>query len=177
MNLQSGPTCIPDTAGEGQPCNTIQTGLCRGRLQCVGQMGAVCQRPSARGGMCSNPDANGNLASPACNIYQNDVCVNGSCVAVNWGGAGSTCGDQTSPNNCNGSARCDSNTMQCVAYPGMGEQCIDGDCAEGLYCDVSTCTPEKTAGVSCQASNECSSEMNLYCINNVCGPLSYNFCQ
>jgi hypothetical protein len=168
--------CIPDTADVGQPCNTVQAGLCRGRLQCVGMTTFTCARPVNRGDMCPTADAMGNVPSGTCNIYQNDVCVNNACVPAIWGGAGNSCNDPATANACNGSARCDAMSMQCVAYPGMGETCFEGNCADGYYCDVSTCAPQKMNGTSCQASAECSDDQNLYCVNNTCGAYSYSFC-
>lgn len=180
LEVQQGSfLCIPTTAGEGQPCGQIASGLCRGRLQCIGDPAETCQRPVARGGMCPTPDAMGNISSPTCNIYQNDTCVNNQCVAVNWGGAGASCDSATS-DACNGSGYCSapSGPGTCTAYPGMGASCYQGICADGNYCDgAGTCAPEKTTGVACTASSECSSDDNLFCISGSCAPLTYNFCQ
>ncbi|MEE2902114.1 MAG: hypothetical protein VYC39_07270 [Myxococcota bacterium] len=180
LQLQDGRNlCIPDTAGEGQPCGQINTGLCRGRLQCIGDMAATCQRPVARGGMCPTPDAMGNISTPTCNIYQNDTCVGNQCVAVTWGGAGTTCGDPATADNCNATAYCSSQMGPgtCTGLPGMGAACYQGRCAEGNYCAGASCAPEKTAGVACAGSAECSSADNLFCVSGSCGPLTYNFCQ
>jgi hypothetical protein len=166
--------CIPDTANDGQPCGAIATGLCRGRLQCVGDMNLVCARPVNRGDMCPTANMTGGLPSAGCNIYANDVCVSNVCVAVNWGAAGTSCGDNTSPNNCNGSAHCDANTMQCLAYPGMGETCFEERCKKDYYCDVSSCAPQKAAGASCMANAECAGD--LLCVSGACAPISYSFC-
>ena len=167
--------CIPNTAGEGQACGQITTGLCRGRLQCVGAMSGACARPVNRGDMCPTPPAMGAPATAGCNIYQNDVCVNNVCVAVNWGGAGSACGDTASPNNCNGSGYCNTTTMQCDGYPGMGAMCYMERCADGHFCDLAgSCQPEKTSGASCMASGECGD--NLWCVSGSCGTYSYAFC-
>lgn len=163
--------CIPFVADENQTCGTIQDGLCRGRLQCVGDMnGATCRRPGGQGAAC-DPMQNTNAG---CNIFQNQLCVNNSCAAVSWVGAGQSCAE---PSLCNSTGRCDMGTMQCIAWPGAGSPCFMGDCADGTFCDNGTnnCTALKGQGSQCMLSSECVDP--LFCVNGSCGALSHTVCQ
>jgi hypothetical protein len=177
LEVQQGQfLCIPDTAGVGQSCGTVQTGLCRGRLQCVGMTSGTCVEPAAAGASC---DVEGMNAA-ACNIYQNQVCnpsmpggTTGTCTTISWVGAGQSCAADTV--GCNSTARCDSmGTQQCVAWPTAGQTCFQGNCADDLYCAGTTCAPLQAAGSSCTSSAECADPN--YCIAGTCAPLSYNFC-
>ena len=162
--------CVPDRQPEGAGCNTIQTGLCSGRMQCVGMQTFQCMRPAAPGATCDPMASTG----PACNLYQNQVCgAANSCVAVSWVGAGSSCADA---NRCDRTARCD-DTMgdQCIAYPLAGEQCFQGLCGDDLFCDVANCAALKPMGAACQASAEC--DGNLRCVSGTCNPLAWTNCQ
>ncbi len=171
VQLQDGSrVCVPDRQAEGQGCNSVQTGLCAGRMQCVG-MGQTfqCMRPAATGAMCDPMAASG----PACNIYQNEVCgPMTTCESVNWVGAGNSCAGSS---RCNRTSRCD-DTMgeMCIAYPAAGQPCAMGLCAENLFCDVSTCTAMKTQGAACQSSSEC--DGNLRCVSGTCNPLAWTSC-
>ena len=164
--------CVPTTALENAMCGSVQTGLCAGRMQCVGNaMGAACRRPATTGMSCDPQRTTG----PSCNIFQNEVCNStmgpGTCVAANWVGGGSSCAP---PNLCNQSAACDQTNMQCVALPGEMQTCNMGNCAPGLWCNVATCERLKVMGSQCMRSDEC--QDNLLCISGTCQPLTYTFC-
>lgn len=163
-----GQLCIPDRGGLGDACGEVQTGLCRGRLQCVGDQSFTCQRPAAAGAMCTGDSA----AQPACNIHQSSTCAGGTCSAVSWVGPGASCDP---PNQCNRLGRCDMPAGgTCVAWPSAGETCFMGQCAPDHYCDVANCVRLKPRGATCIAGAECSG--NLFCVNGACGDLSWTRC-
>lgn len=45
----------------------------------------------------------------------------------------------------------------CGAAPGSGMPCEDFECGDGLYCEASTCAPQKADGMACTDDDECTS--------------------
>jgi hypothetical protein len=166
--------CLPNNLQESAQCGTVQTGVCGGLLQCVGAMApGTCQRPAANGATCDPQTATG----PDCNIYMNQACnvaagqMTGMCAAATFVGPGTACGTGTAF--CNSQGRCDQATMMCAAWPGAGQTCFQGACADDLYCDQQgTCRATAGQGQTCMASDECSAE--FFCVNSQCGPLTFN---
>jgi hypothetical protein len=66
-----------------------------------------------------------------------------------------------------------STTGTCRTLPERGEACIDGQCAEGLYCDAASsnaapgCAVRKSAGDPCSDAQQCDSGE---CSNGACAP-------
>jgi hypothetical protein len=152
LELQAGPTCVPNTVAEGAACGTVATGLCRGQLECVldamGQS-ASCQRPAGVGQTC-NPQ---NQVSPDCNLLQNASCVGGTCQTASWNGVNGAC---AAPSFCNNQGLCDAMTNLCTARPGPGQACASGACAPGAFCDAQqTCRSLLAAGAACTAGSQC----------------------
>jgi hypothetical protein len=163
--------CIPNTADENQPCGAIASGLCRGRLQCVGMaQNYMCRRPVAANGMCTPPPQMGVPTTAGCNIYQNHDCVMNRCTMVNWVGTGMSC---VEPALCTYESYCDMDT--CAGLPTSGQACFMGACGPDLFCNQqSQCSPFLTPGQACTSTNDC--EGQLYCINGQCAALTYMQC-
>jgi len=45
----------------------------------------------------------------------------------------------------------------CGDAPGAGQQCVDFDCAAGLYCDSGTCATPQPDGAQCSGDDSCES--------------------
>jgi hypothetical protein len=170
FDVQGAPTCAPINAQQNGTCGTIQTGLCQGRLQCVGTQAGTCVRPAGPGQACVT---DGTAAD--CDIYFSQGCdpgnPMGTCGTVTFNGPGTMCGGLAG---CNSQGGCDQMTMQCVAWPAAGLACPDGACADGAYCDAQgTCQTIKNMGANCMSSVECGDN---YCVNGACGPITYQVC-
>ena len=161
--------CIPNTADVGVACGTVATGLCRGRMQCVGNGGNfTCQRPSGPGAAC-DPAAS---VRPACNIFQNQTCVNNVCQTVSWVGVGGSC---NAPSQCNVTAECDPGTGVCGGLPTAGQPCTPNNaCAVNHHCDVGTCRADFADGATCAQDGQC--ESNRFCIDAMCGVYQWTEC-
>ncbi|MCK6546543.1 hypothetical protein L6R52_11905 [Myxococcota bacterium] len=175
QNGMSNPTCIPIDAPLDGACLTIQTGLCRGSLRCVGTDTLTCQRPASTAG--ATCDANDETA-PNCDLGRNLACSNGTCATASWGGVGSACGGTSF---CSGDAFCPSAMGgTCQGLPALGQSCADvGECATDAYCDsTGTCAPVKPMGSSCTTSAECLGD--LVCLgaagSATCGAYSWSQC-
>ncbi len=157
--------CVPrDANGVGASCGQLNTGLCRGRLQCVG---GTCTRPAARGATCDQ-----NLQTAAdCDIFAADGCVNGTCTALTWVGIGSTCGDTEQ---CDNRGTCDAASTTCTALPSSGA-CVSDRCAPGSYCDSGSCRTRGGTGASCaNVSGSCND--GLFCASGSCSALRHISC-
>ena len=166
--------CVPNFATENAPCGDTLSGFCRGQLQCRDPQSLnqpVCVRPAQAGQLCSTNSAN----IPDCNFSANQFCLNSSCSAINWVGAGASC---TGPNGCTEDNICDQNTATCVALPTNNQLCAQSSCASGNYCDGTLCRAQLGAGASCTSNIQCSG--NLYCVGQVgartCGDLTWQTC-
>ncbi|MCC7386868.1 MAG: hypothetical protein IT384_33840 [Deltaproteobacteria bacterium] len=168
--------CVPINAQENQACNTLQTGLCQGHLQCVGPAAGpfTCRRPATGTATC---DANAETA-PACNIYQNEACNTATqrCGAVTWLAPGGTCADTAL---CNSQGHCepDMGNPNCTAYLTVGATCDQANdlcAAETAYCFGTTCAALGASGQSCQSSAQC--QDTLYCVGGSCGNLTWPVC-
>jgi hypothetical protein len=160
QDAQGNPTaaaCVPDNAAENQQCLTIQTGFCRGHLECVtpmmGQAG-TCKRPGTTLGAACDPMM---MANPGCNVFQNLSCgANNMCAMVSWQAVGAAC--DASTQFCNAQGFCPGMTGNCTALPGPGASCmVSQTCATDAYCDTQTtnCVATKPAGQSCVQQAEC----------------------
>lgn len=168
----AGTLCVATTVALGATCGTIETGLCRGQLQCVGETTFTCARPAAPGEVC---DETGVMAT--CGIYQGQACdAGGHCVALTFGDTGTPCGEAGPATLCKETHYCDSGLGSCQPLPGDGVACRDGACTPGAYCDgAGTCRTEKASGATCGADLECGEP--LYCIGGTCGALAYETCE
>ncbi|MEQ9495340.1 MAG: hypothetical protein RIT81_00745 [Deltaproteobacteria bacterium] len=161
--------CVSVDAAVGEPCGTVGTGLCAGRLQCVGT-GAErsCARPADVGDACDPTVA----TAPDCHYRGNVTCAGGVCAPTVWGGEGASC---AAPNRCDGTAVCNTATMSCDAPPGFGEPCTDV-CAPGFFCSFrGVCDLPAQRGLGCSAHEQCA--LGLWCIDRVCGDLTYPACR
>ncbi|MCC7386056.1 MAG: hypothetical protein IT384_29680 [Deltaproteobacteria bacterium] len=176
---QMGNTaCVPDNAQEGGTCLTVQTGFCRGALQCVGDMTSTCQRPAAQGATC---DAMQTTA-PNCNVAVGQACLNATCGAASIAAIGAAC-DPTMGSYCNADGYCPQGGM-CAALPQAGSPCIGNPpdiCGTDAYCSNGNCAPQKPGGQACAASLECQGA-EAFCIfadgatMGTCGPLTWRQC-
>jgi hypothetical protein len=177
---QTDFACVSEDVAVGQPCNTADTGICRGANDCIGPegMAGTCTAPATRvGASCANDGASG----PLCNIYQNLTCtMNNTCATVTWVGTGSQCGMAAPTNGCSSGNRCGemadgAQANTCIALPGPGAACATtrGLCATGSFCDAQgTCRAEVGVGQSCTPDQECAGDN--FCINSSCGALFFN---
>ena len=172
LDAGPGPTCIANTLAVDAPCGTIETGLCRGRLQCVGTGDALtCELPAATGAAC---DLTGVTAD--CDIYQSEACdAGGHCVALTLGEVDAPCGEAAPTTLCKAAFTCDFPANQCRPLPADGSPCDDGACAPGAYCDGTTCHTRKPSGTSCGDDDECTAP--LFCVDGSCGALAYDLCE
>ena len=153
-----------DSNGLGAACGQINTGLCRGRLQCIN---AVCARPAGPGATC---DQNRQTAAD-CDIFNTYGCVNGTCTQLTWVGPNAACGDT---NQCDIRGGCDATSMTCTAFPTTGS-CVMDRCAPTAYCDNGTCRAKGGSGASCTDVNG-SCNLGLFCDNSTCGMLRHITC-
>jgi hypothetical protein len=166
--------CVPEYANENAACGDINSGFCRGRLQCRDPQALnapVCVRPAGAGQACSS---NSNT-TPDCNFGDNQICLNAVCTSITWVGPGGNC---TGASGCNIQGICDQASMVCLARPTNNQLCIQNTCAQGHYCDGTICRSQLQTGASCTDSNQCDS--NLSCIgafgNRDCGTPSWQAC-
>ncbi|MEE2904444.1 MAG: LamG-like jellyroll fold domain-containing protein [Myxococcota bacterium] len=168
LTVGTSELCISFRADVGQSCGTVATGLCRGRLQCVGSTTRSCREPAALGQTCDDQQVN----APACNIYLSEVCDNSRCVAANWVTVGDSC---VGPNECDVNSTCNTNTRVCDALPVAGQPCLQGRCSPDHYCDSSQiCRADVPVGSACTATSEC--QPSKYCVNNVCQDFVWTQC-
>ena len=162
-------SCVfPFRADVGQSCGTVASGLCRGRLQCVGSTTRTCREPAGFGQACDPQQA----TAPNCNIYVSEVCDNSRCVPANWVPVGGSC---VGPNECDVNGTCNANTQVCDALPQAGLPCLQGRCAPDHYCDSSqVCRLDVPVGGACTATSEC--QTSKYCINGTCQDFTWTQC-
>jgi hypothetical protein len=166
----AGSVCIPGTAGLGAACGTIESGLCRGKLQCIGDASATCARPAASGEAC---DPSG--IQPDCDIYVAETCgADKTCVPLTVVAPPETCGETALDHLCNSGSRCDTATAKCVSRPKTGEACSDSQpCQPDDYCAANNrCTPEAGLGSPCTSDLQCKD--HLYCIDSQCSALRFD---
>ncbi|MFO0745570.1 MAG: hypothetical protein U1F43_07840 [Myxococcota bacterium] len=168
VDAQGTRRCAPTEGEIGATCGTLDTGICRGHLQCVGPLEGpfTCARPAAAGATC---DKSG--VAPDCDLSAIAVCGEAkTCVALAVVGPPSACGEAGPGNLCNAASRCDTASGKCVALGVAGSAC-DEDfrrCGAGFYCPAAgTCAEQKADGATCQADGECRSG---FCIDATCGP-------
>lgn len=170
LNVGAQQLCINFRNAIGQGCGTVATGLCRGRLQCV-LAGAVapgtCQRSAPPNGACSTNNQGG---VPACNIYENQTCNNGTCAPVTWTAVGNAC---NVTNQCDSQGTC--NGTSCVAWPAAGTACNGGNCNDAAFCNAQNqCVARLAAGGVCTQSAEC--QDGLVCQAGTCGVFDWGLC-
>ncbi len=161
--------CVEATAQVGEPCGTTVSGLCAGRLDCVGPSGSrVCVVPGELGDACDLT----RTTIADCDAPRGLTCLDGTCEAIAWGGVGESC---VEPAMCDSTAACNGSTMRCVEPPGLGEPC-DGVCQPGLYCRAGdTCRPLLPRGSTCASDDDC--ELGLWCVSGTCDELVYPACR
>lgn len=167
LTVGTSQLCISFRGDVGGQCGTVVSGLCRGRLQCVGSTIRTCREPSGLSSTCDPQQTMG----PTCNIYLNHVCDNGRCVTGNWVGVGGSCAGS---NQCDVNGTCNSSTQVCDALPSAGQPCLSGRCAPDHYCDNGTCRADIVTGAACTATSQC--QPNKYCINGTCQDYSWTEC-
>lgn len=170
LSLGNTSVCVPASATLGQACGSVEDGLCRGKLQCVGDATATCVRAAGLGEAC---DASGIRAD--CDVYAGESCgADKTCVALTVVGPPSACGDDAPDHLCDSASRCDSATRKCVVRPKVGEACSSSDpCQLDLYCGLENrCVPEGAVGASCNADFQC--QDHLYCIDGQCSALRFD---
>lgn len=175
LDVGDSARCIPTTADVGAACGEVASGLCRGRLQCVGATTFVCTRPRTLGQSC---DVTGSSEAD-CDIYGGAVCGSDElCVALEVVAPPATCGENAGAHLCNSSSRCDIALSQCVSLPRATESCerVTAACAPGHFCGVDgKCVAEREDGQGCAGSAECAEP--LYCIGGTCRPLAFAVCR
>lgn len=160
--------CVASNLRLGSACGTVETGLCAGRLLCVGSTTLTCQRPGTLGATC---DAIG-ASAPECSLYRGLGCDGTKhCVALTIGTAGAACGMNAPTTLCRSDLYCDTVSYRCQPLPAAGAPCPGGACAKGAFCDKGTCQAERAAGQSCTASRQCSGRD--VCQDSVCGALHF----
>ncbi len=162
VNAGAQTICVP-FADLNQPCGTIQTGLCRGQLQCVG---GTCRRPAGSGQTCDPMQS----TAADCNIFRNLICDQGSCTTFSFVGPGGTC---TPPTLCDDRAICNQGTGNCDAAPSVGQACQADRCGPGAVCVNAVCRALTGPGSSC-SGDTC--QPGLFCIQGSCQQLPYNTC-
>lgn len=168
LTVGSARLCISFQATTGGTCGTVASGLCRGRLQCVGPVSRKrCFVPAGLGGVCDTQLAR----SANCNIYENHTCVTGRCATASWSGAGGSCAGN---GQCDETASCNVNTQLCEALPSAGQACLSGRCAPDHYCDGQICQADIVVGSACTGTTQC--QPNRYCINSSCEEYSWTQC-
>ena len=168
LDLTDGSrACVPDTVPLGGACNTVATGVCNGRMQCVGAATPTCQLPAGNGQACDPMLATG----PACNIYEAQRCFNNVCTMTRFNAPGQSCAD---PDGCNSQGECNTVTNLCVAYPAAGQGCLNMTCADGNYCDGTFCQSQQGIGGMCTGAGQC--QTNLFCTNGTCQSLVWSQC-
>jgi hypothetical protein len=163
--------CIAADLGEGAPCGTVETGVCRGHLQCIGT-NPTCQRPAEPGQTCDELEE----TAPSCDVLDGFVCENQTCSQATFNPPGGSCAGASS---CDVDGRCDLGTSFCRAFPGAGEDCYFGQCALGHFCDATNdCQPQVGQGASCEYNGAC--RANLFCVGSeparTCQPLAFVDC-
>lgn len=172
---------------EGLVCNSTST---------FGSTGGKCVRPAGEDEKCTNDDTcagelycNSNICSKslpgegeACKsgfgvtqcaegLYCNSTGFRGGyCVALP--GVNETCGSSgyVGTGKCADGLYCSGN--KCVEYPGVGEECYQGSCREGLVCDMNetrrnVCfNPVAQEGEHCSTKVECGA--GLVCNESKC---------
>ncbi len=150
----SGRVCAP-LHGAGQVCQmdagTQQT--CVAGYVCVG----TCLAFVALGGPCSH--------SAQC--HEDAACVNGRCSALPAVGEACSVAAALQDELCKQPAICDPATSECVALPGEGKPCIDGECAPGFGCVKGTCTTGPQHGQPCASAGKLCAD-NHICIAGTC---------
>ena len=175
FNVGGMNTCLDVTLDENASCGTSQTGLCRGRLQCIinaAQTAASCTRPAANGAACATT----SQVTPNCNSLAGDICVNGTCQTVSFGGVGGSCNP---PSQCDSSGVCNAGNLMCAARPTAGQPCAAGACADDHYCDAQDfCQSNLQQGAACNAGETCGT--GLVCIGapgaQTCEVLAWTQC-
>ena len=155
-----------------------------------------CLPAGATVSLCENyvvDDCEGDVNDPVeAGRFKFDANAAGNCVAsleaiiadcsvgddANWPAAcdamlvgavptGGTCdgGDE-----CTGDLECIND--KCTRMPTRGETCVDGSCAEDLYCrDDNRCHAYAGLGVSCAASDVyCGDDLHCSSVNDTCAP-------
>jgi hypothetical protein len=143
--------CIPIDAQQGGQCLTIETGLCQGRLSCVGDQtnGFTCQPPGGSGAQCDN-DPN-SFALAECNLSAGFGCDGAMCADASWSDLSGSCNDTTQL--CR-EGYCSAGS--CTGFPGAGQSCQQsGACGEDAFCDGTNCRPLIADGQACNFSYEC----------------------
>ena len=102
------------------------------------------------GGACEYWDATTVCAAQSCTgstLYETDQC-NGAGVCLDSGT--SSCSPY----------KCAADAVNC-----LGSCTSDADCIAGHYCAGAVCTPKKSNGQTCSATNEC---LSNYCVDGYC---------
>lgn len=168
LDVGTGPKCIAANAPVGAACGTVETGLCAGRLQCVGSTTFTCQRPAQLGQLCDPSGTTG----PDCNLYRGLACDDTDrCVRLTIGTDGTACGNGA-PTLCRSDLYCDTASSRCQPSPREGQGCTFANCAEGFFCDSGTCRATRASGAACTASSQCSGDD--VCQDDACGPLHFS---
>jgi hypothetical protein len=175
LQVQQGMfRCIGTTALDGEQCGTVETGLCQGSLNCVGDQTAMCVPPGESGDQCDNDPQ--TFALPECSIETGYACDGAMCTTLNWSDLNGTCNATTFCRE----GYCNNGT--CTALPAAGESCQQvGACGQDAFCDGTNCRPLIADGQACNFSAECSGE--LFCLGagvnrpGSCGLLEWQLCQ
>jgi hypothetical protein len=143
--------CQPTGLPEGAPCDE---GTCARGLTCGNGMPRICEPAAGVGELCEDRECGPNLA---CGPDRR-------CAEYRWGDEGSDCTDGRTA--CHPNLVCDDILGRCVVPPGPNEPCVASTCAEGAYCDETTCRPQLTIGSPCEGDKQCASSAD--CIEGQC---------
>ena len=164
--------CLPvRTLTVGETCPLPQDGV---RMRAFCEDTAYCQVPPDDGS--ENPPTEGTCVARVDNGLPCDAlggCLDGQ--RCDLGGSGncyrlSASGDMCNPDLQRGSCLSVNEVCngQCVAAPGPGEACVQGQCAGYATCMEDTCVALLRQGEACDGSVPCLGD--LACRNDVCTP-------
>ena len=143
-----GETCTGWVCGDGLFCNMTAssgTGVC---VNLPEEVGDQCLPVSEFGfDMCPEGTV---CSSYACKPYPSV--------------AGADCDTEVG---CKGDSLFCSSAGKCVKYPKAGEQCVEGKCARGCFCEGGTCKDYPDEGQSCEGY--CAE--GFYCNESICASL------
>lgn len=155
---------------------------CEDGLYCGAQ--DTCQRIGQRGDTCAS-GFDSCVEGLFCNGEADSAEGQGICQEL--AELGESCQDYDSCAGAGDDLYCDNfrfdgteATNTCKAYPGRGESCSDGQCAEGSRCDEQrVCSAPLTDGEPCERSYDCASG---YCdygddATGTCAPSTRDICQ
>lgn len=137
---------------------TPATGTCKEEWDCAAGLG--CQIPrGGKQGKCTQPsELNGLCTASDLHMVPPHACAAGLyCAADTCRARDKEGSDGCGPYSCIEGTFCGTGSHRCLKQLGAaGTACLrHDDCAQGFYCDVKKCTPQKSTGAKCLDSVEC----------------------